>query len=193
MSFVAPATDGRRELAFIDALLHCNPAHAAAAVRAPPALLSSMLPGSSERPGSVDIDGFSCRISLLRFQQTIPRVYSASVGGATIPASSADLHQGSSKWRFFCTVNSNMYIHVREAVYEKACGNLPAPMLPSVQWKSAADTNRQTFTIDIAVGALEVSGCTDLAVVCYGLKQPFILENWQDPVLFCCCFKPQSK
>ena len=56
-------------------------------------------------------------------------------------------------------------------------------MLPSVQWKSAADTNRQTFTIDIAVGALEVSGCTDLAVVCYGLKQPVIVENWQDPVL----------
>jgi hypothetical protein len=45
----------------------------------------------------------------------------------------------------------------------------------------------------IFLSALEVSRCTDLAVVCYGLKQPFILENWQDPVLFCCCFKPQSK
>lgn len=182
MSYAA-ATDGRQELAFIEALLHCNPADAVSAVRAPPALLSSMLPGSSQSPDSVDIDGFSCRISLDRFQQAIPRVYSASVGGATIPASSADLHHGSSKWRFFCTVNSNIYIHVDDAVYEKAFGNLPAPMLPSVQWKTAADTNRQTFTIDVAISALEVSGCTDLAIVCYGLKQPVIVENWKNPAL----------
>ena len=177
----AQPTDGRREQAFIEALLEGNVHDASAALRAPSPMLPTTLPGTGARaPDSVDLDGFSCRIGVREISQAMPSTFNASVGGGTIPKSSKDL-QASKKWMFVCTINGIMYLHVLAPFYEVFFKYLPAPMLPSVDPYKASSTNRQTLLVGDVFRALVSAECPEVALVCYGLKQQVTVRNWNDP------------
>jgi hypothetical protein len=81
------------------------------------------------------------------------------------------------KWRFVGTINGNIYLHAKTEDYAQIFPWLPSPMLPSERVTSGSATQRQTFTITTLLRAMRQAKCTDVAVVCYGLKQPLDLTQ----------------
>ena len=176
----SPPTDGRRELAFLEALLEGNVDNASAALHAPFPVLPTTLPGTDRAPDSVDLDGFSCRIGVREIWKAMPSTFNASVGGETIPTSSKNL-QTSKIWRFVCTINGNMYLHIMASFYDIFFKFLSVPMLPSADRYKASSTNRQTLLVGDVFHALTSAECPEVALVCYGLKQRLTLRTWNDP------------
>jgi hypothetical protein len=113
----------------------------------------------------------------------LPRNFSASVGGDAVPGSCKALYKGSARFQFVATVNANIYMLLLGAEYEAFFRFLPIPMLPAASHEHGSSTNRQTITVDAMLQAMARASCTDVAVVCYGLKQDVGVGNWQAPVM----------
>jgi len=168
--------DGALELSFLEALLCGDWRCAASAVARVPTgpRTHQPLPGSTEPPTTADIDAFAFRLPLLDFARHFPDVFSITLGGKSIPSSSADLC-ATRELRFVGTSNSSIYVHVPADEYAPLFGYLP-PSAPSIHELQASATARQTITITAFKEAMAQAGVTEVVVTCYGLKDQIRLS-----------------
>jgi len=170
MSRAAP-TDGTAELALLEALLDGSApgVTAAVAMAAAAAAPPRDLPGThGGRPDRYDLDAFGFNVSMPAFAMHVPREFSVSVGGPSVPNSSFSLNKQLAV-RFVGTANSNIYFHVPSTHYEKIFENLP-PSAPSPHLNHASATARKTLPITALVSACRQAAVPWVILTCYGLE-----------------------
>ena len=167
----APPTDGTAELALLEALLDGSApgVTAAVAMAAAAAAPPRDLPGThGGRPDRYDLDAFGFNVSMPAFAMHVPREFSVSVGGPSVPNSSFSLNKQLAV-RFVGTANSNIYFHVPSTHYEKIFENLP-PSAPSPHLNRASATARKTLPITALVSACRQAAVPWVILTCYGLE-----------------------
>jgi hypothetical protein len=138
---------------------------------------TSVLPGTnSTDPDSFDLDGYAMLLLLPSFKKHMPLVFSVTIGGSTVPASSRKIeeHHG---YRYIGSLNCNINVHVPCGTYSNLMWKLRACQPAQAGSKGASRTNKKTYPVEVLLAAMEKANCLSVIINCYGLEDGIQLSS----------------
>lgn len=174
-SSILPPTNGKAECAFLRAALSNQPVASSLLRSGVEEFPDAELPGTTRKPDWIDIDAFAMLLATDAFETHVPLSFNVAIGGATKPRSSEELKKATG-FVFVGTMNSNIYVHVREEDAQALFFALRAT-LPSSSEHLVTKTKAKTFSMEVMLAALKKARIGLLALVSYGLEDKIPAET----------------
>ena len=174
-SSILPPTNGKAECAFLRAALSNQGDSVASLLRSGvDECPDAELPGTTRKPDWIDIDAFAMLLAMDAFETHVPLSFNVAIGGVTKPRSSDELKRATG-FVFVGTMNSNIYVHVREEDARALFFALRAT-LPSPSEHQVTKTKVKTHSMEVVLAAMKEAHIGLLALVSYGLEDKIPAE-----------------